>query len=140
MRHFFAAGGRMIDSSPMYGSAQDVIGEGWRRLGKSARLFAADKVWTGAGASGPAQIETARRLWGVPSFDLLQVHNLLVWQENLPTLFKMKAAGRLRHVGITGAKLNCSAWRRIRPHSQRSGCKASALLCFVPCIRPISPH
>lgn len=101
MRHFFAAGGRMIDSSPMYGSAQDVIGEGWRRLGKSARLFAADKVWTGAGASGAAQIETSRRLWGVPSFDLLQVHNLLAWREHLPTLFKMKAAGRLRYVGIT---------------------------------------
>jgi diketogulonate reductase-like aldo/keto reductase len=101
MRHFFDAGGRMIDSSPMYGSAQEVIGEGLQQLGKPARLFAADKVWIGSGARGPRQIETSRRHWGVPRFDLLQVHNLLAWQEHLPTLFAMKAAGRLRYVGIT---------------------------------------
>jgi diketogulonate reductase-like aldo/keto reductase len=101
MREFFAAGGRIIDSSPMYGSAQDVIGEGLRQLGRPARLFAADKVWIGSGARGPEQIEASRRLWGVPKFDLLQVHNLLAWQEHLPTLFAMKAAGRLRYVGIT---------------------------------------
>lgn len=101
MRNFFAAGGRMIDSSPMYGSAQEVIGDGLRQLGKPARLFSADKVWIGSGARGPAQIDTSRRHWGVPAFDLLQVHNLLAWQEHLPTLFAMKAAGRLRYVGIT---------------------------------------
>jgi diketogulonate reductase-like aldo/keto reductase len=101
MRHFFAAGGRMIDSSPMYGSAQEVIGEALQQLGKPARLFAADKVWVGSGARGPEQIETSRRHWGVPSFDLLQVHNLLAWQDHLATLFAMKAAGRLRYVGIT---------------------------------------
>jgi diketogulonate reductase-like aldo/keto reductase len=101
MRHFFAAGGRMIDSSPMYGSAQEVIGDGLRRLGKHERLFAADKVWIGAGARGPAQIAESGRRWGVPKFDLLQVHNLLAWEEHLPALFAMKAAGRLRYVGIT---------------------------------------
>lgn len=101
MRQFFTAGGRMIDSSPMYGSAQEVIGEGLRELGKPARLFAADKVWTGSGARGPEQIESSRRHWGVARFDLLQVHNLLAWHEHLPTLFAMKAAGRLRYVGIT---------------------------------------
>jgi diketogulonate reductase-like aldo/keto reductase len=101
MRHFFAAGGRLIDSSPMYGSSQEVIGDGLRQLGKAARLFSADKVWIGSGARGPEQIETSRRRWGVPSFDLLQVHNLLAWQEHLPALFAMKAARRLRYVGIT---------------------------------------
>ncbi len=101
MRHFFAAGGRMIDSSPMYGSAQEVIGDALRQLGKPARLFAADKVWIGSGARGPEQVEASRRHWGVPGFDLLQVHNLLAWPEHLPTLFAMKAAGRLRYVGIT---------------------------------------
>jgi diketogulonate reductase-like aldo/keto reductase len=100
MRHFFAAGGRMVDSSPMYGSAQEVIGEGVRQL-KPARLFAADKVWIGSGARGPDQIGQSRRLWGVPGFDLLQVHNLLAWEEHLRTLFAMKAAGQLRYVGIT---------------------------------------
>ena len=98
---FFAAGGRMIDSSPMYGSSQATIGHGLARLGAQAGVFSADKVWISSGARGPAQIETSRRLWGVPRFDLLQVHNLLDWEEHLPTLLAMKAAGRLRYVGIT---------------------------------------
>jgi diketogulonate reductase-like aldo/keto reductase len=101
MRAFFEAGGRLIDSSPMYGSAQDVIGDGLARLGHPRALFAADKVWIGAGARGPEQIETSRQRWRVPRLDLLQVHNLLAWQEHLPTLTAMKAEGRLRYVGIT---------------------------------------
>jgi diketogulonate reductase-like aldo/keto reductase len=101
MRNFFLHGGRLIDSSPMYGSAQEVIGYGLKKLGYPAKLFSADKVWISDGADGPRQIEQSRRLWGVPRFDLLQVHNLLAWEEHLPTLFAMKAAGRLRYVGIT---------------------------------------
>lgn len=100
MRAFFAGGGRLIDSSPMYGSAQDVIGEAVQAI-KPARLFSADKVWIGGGARGPGQIETSRRLWRVPRFDLLQVHNLLSWEEHLPQLLAMKKEGRLRYVGIT---------------------------------------
>ena len=101
MRAFFQAGGRLIDSSPMYGSAQEVIGYGLKKLGTPKTLFAADKVWIADGAEGRAQIENSRRLWGIPRFDLLQVHNLLSWQAHLPTLFAMKAAGQLRYVGIT---------------------------------------
>jgi len=101
MKQFFAAGGRMIDSSPMYGSAQAVIGAGLGTLGTPPGLFSADKVWISPGARGPDQIERSRRLWGVPRFDLLQVHNLLAWEEHLDTLLAMKAAGRVRYVGIT---------------------------------------
>ena len=101
MRAFLAAGGRMIDSSPMYGSSQAVIGHGLARLGGTPSLFAADKVWVGSGALGPAQIEESRRHWNLPRFDLLQVHNLLGWEAHLPALLAMKAAGRLRYVGIT---------------------------------------
>ncbi len=101
MRAFFAAGGRLIDSSPMYGSSQEVIGEGIKKAGNASRLFAATKVWISGGSNGPAQIEESRRFWGVPKFDLLQVHNLLSWEEHLPTLFAMKAAGTLRYVGVT---------------------------------------
>lgn len=100
MRQFFASGGRLIDSSPMYGSAQEVIGEAVGKL-KPAQLFSADKVWIGAGAQGPAQAEASRRLWQVPRFDLLQVHNLLAWEAHLPMLLRMKREGRLRYVGIT---------------------------------------
>jgi len=100
MRQFFAGGGRTIDSSPMYGSAQDVIGEAVQAL-KPPTLFSADKVWISGGARGPGQIETSRKLWRVPRFDLLQVHNLLSWEEHLRTLQAMKKEGRLRYVGIT---------------------------------------
>ena len=100
MRQFFVGGGRLIDSSPMYGSAQDVIGEAVQAI-KPPRLFSADKVWISGGARGPQQIETSRRLWRVPRFDLLQVHNLLSWEEHLKTLQAMKKEGRLRYVGIT---------------------------------------
>ena len=75
MGAFLDAGGRMIDSSPMYGSAQEVIGAGLKKLGRGREVFAADKVWTSSG--GPAQIEASRRHWGIERFDLLQVHNLL---------------------------------------------------------------
>jgi diketogulonate reductase-like aldo/keto reductase len=101
VRAFFAAGGRMIDSSPMYGSSQPTIGHALARLGHPPALFSAEKVWTGDAARGAAQIEASRAFWGVPRFDLLQVHNLLAWQEHLPRLLEMKAAGRLRYVGIT---------------------------------------
>jgi aryl-alcohol dehydrogenase-like predicted oxidoreductase len=99
LRAFFAAGGGMIDSSPMYGSAQAVIGRGLQDLGRPPGLFAADKVWTPF--AGPAQIEQSRKLWGVSGFDLLQVHNLLAWETHLQTLKAMKAEGKLRYVGIT---------------------------------------
>jgi diketogulonate reductase-like aldo/keto reductase len=101
MRAFFEAGGRMIDSSPMYGSSHKVIGYGLRKLGHPEQLFSADKVWTSAGSRGAAQIEASRRFWGVPQFDLVQVHNLLSWDEHLRTLAVMKGQGQLRYVGIT---------------------------------------
>ena len=99
MRAFFAAGGRLIDSSPMYGSSQEVIGYGLARLGRPTTLFSADKVWTSS--EGAGQIEESREHWGIQRFDLLQVHNLLAWEEHLPLLLAMKAEGRLRYVGIT---------------------------------------
>ena len=99
MRAFFRGGGRVIDSSPMYGSSQEVIGYGLRKLGPPWPLFSAEKVWTSSGAA--EQIDETRRHWGVDAFDLLQVHNLLAWETHLPRLFAMKAEGRLRYVGIT---------------------------------------
>jgi diketogulonate reductase-like aldo/keto reductase len=101
MAAFFEAGGSMIDSSPMYGSSQPVIGYGLQKLGQPSALFSAEKVWTSSATAGPAQIEQSRRFWGVPKFDLVQVHNLLAWKPHLQTLFQMKAAGALRYVGIT---------------------------------------
>ena len=99
MRAFFAAGGRLIDSSPMYGSAQGVVGEGLRTLGAQRQGFSAEKVWTGG--DGAAQLEATRAQWQLPRFDLLQVHNLLAWEKQLPLLQALKEGGQLRYVGIT---------------------------------------
>ena len=98
---FLAGGGRLIDSSPMYGSSQPTIGYGLRKKASPEGIFSADKVWTADTDGGAAQIERSRAAWGVPQFDLLQVHNLLAWEAHLPLLFKMKADGKLRYVGIT---------------------------------------
>ena len=99
VRAFLEAGGRLIDSSPMYGSSQGVVGDALRSLGAQQKVFSADKVWTSA--DGAAQAESSRRLWQVPRFDLLQVHNLLAWEKQLPLLLAMKERGQLRYVGIT---------------------------------------
>ncbi|MFC3693913.1 aldo/keto reductase [Chenggangzhangella methanolivorans] len=101
MRAFFEAGGRMIDSSPMYGSAQAVVGHGLKKLGSQQALFSAEKVWISSGRDGPGQIEQTRRFWGVPRFDLLQVHNLLAFDSHFETLEAMKAEGKVRYVGVT---------------------------------------
>jgi diketogulonate reductase-like aldo/keto reductase len=101
LRAFFAAGGGLVDSSPMYASSEEVIGHVLGKLDMPPGLFSATKVWTSDGEDGPPEIEESRRLWGVDRFDLLQVHNLVAWEPHLETLFAMKAAGRLRYVGIT---------------------------------------
>ena len=102
MRNFFAAGGRMIDSSPMYGSSQDVIGYGLGEARQAAgRLFRRQGLDLLRRRAARRRSRSRASIWDVPRFDLLQVHNLLSWQEHLPTLFAMKAAGELRYVGIT---------------------------------------
>jgi len=97
---FFAHGGRMIDSSPMYGSSQAVVGRALRAAGRVDDVFAADKIWA-AGEHTEAQAERTREAWGVGTLDLLQVHNLDDWEHHLPRLRRMKDRGRIRHVGIT---------------------------------------
>lgn len=101
LRVFFDRGGGMVDSSPMYGSSQAVVGWCWERLGRPAGLISATKVWTPLGEDARAQMAEARRLWGVDRFDVMQVHNLVDWEKNLAILFEEKRAGRIRYVGIT---------------------------------------
>ena len=98
LRAFFAAGGRLVDSSPMYGASEEVIGAG---LPDAAPLFAATKVWTVGSLAGRRQIESSKSLWRVRRFDLLQVHNFLDWETHLATLARMKAEGAVRYIGVT---------------------------------------
>ncbi|MBE0598289.1 MAG: aldo/keto reductase [Desulfuromonadales bacterium] len=98
---FFDHGGELIDSSPMYGEAERVVGELLRRLGHPDQLFAATKVWTDGARAGIRQMEDSRRKWGVRRFDLMQIHNLRDWQTHLKILKGWKEEGKIRYLGIT---------------------------------------
>lgn len=98
---FFEHGGGLIDSSPMYGSAPDVMGYALQQLGTPESLFSAEKVWSPAGGSAREQVAELKSRWNVEHFDLVQVHNLTDWREHLAALQEMKAEGIIRHVGIT---------------------------------------
>ena len=101
LKAFFAAGGGLVDSSPMYGSAADTLGYALRQLGKPKSLFSAEKVWSPAGGTTREQVASLARRWGLRTFDLVQVHNLDDWQQHLPVLRELKAGGVIRYLGIT---------------------------------------
>jgi diketogulonate reductase-like aldo/keto reductase len=101
LRTFFARGGGMIDSSPMYGSAEKVVGYCSSRLGKPEGLFSATKVWTRSTRGGRGQAQDSLNLWQVDRLDLQQVHNLVNWQGHLPMLRELKDQGKIRYLGIT---------------------------------------
>lgn len=97
----FAAGGSVIDSSPMYGRAEATAGEILAQGGRRARAFVATKVWTRGRAEGVRQMEASLGLLRSDRVELMQVHNLVDWKPHLATLRAWKAEGRVRHVGIS---------------------------------------
>jgi diketogulonate reductase-like aldo/keto reductase len=101
LRAFLEQGGGMVDSSPMYGTSEEVVGHCWEQLGRPPGLFSATKVWTPDAQEGPVQVRQSERLWGVERLDLEQVHNLVAWREHLGLLRDLKADGRIRYLGIT---------------------------------------
>ncbi|WP_417551104.1 aldo/keto reductase [Methylophaga sp.] len=101
VKTFFELGGGLIDSSPMYGSAPDVMGYALQKLGIPDSLFSAEKVWSPAGGTAREQVTDLQARWKVEQFDLVQVHNLTDWREHLAALREMKAEGKIRHIGIT---------------------------------------
>jgi len=101
LQTFFDMGGGVIDSSPMYGTSEAVIGYCLERIENTQPLFAATKVWTPLKWLGPGQMAESRELWDVERFDLMQIHNLLNWEGHLETLLEDKAAGRIRYIGMT---------------------------------------
>lgn len=101
LREFAQPAGRLIDTSPMYGNAERVIGELSAELGLGGRMFLATKVWTQGREAGIRQMEESMRLLGSRRLDLIQVHNLVDWRAHLTTLRDWKQAGRVRYVGIT---------------------------------------
>lgn len=101
LRKFFEMGGGMVDSSPMYGSAEDVMGYCLQRLGSTKKLFSATKVWTPSDVEGVEQVADSMRLWGLNKFDLFQIHNLVNWENHLAMLRERKQQGDIRYIGIT---------------------------------------
>jgi diketogulonate reductase-like aldo/keto reductase len=101
LKTFFKLGGGMVDSSPMYNSSEQVIGECRELLGNDAGLFSATKVWTPGRWLGVKQMQRSQRLWGVSRLDLMQIHNMLDWETHLETLKAWKADGKIRYIGIT---------------------------------------
>ncbi len=101
LRALFAAGGSVVDSSPMYGRAEDVAGRLLEETGAHARAFVATKVWTSGREAGIRQMEASFRLLRAKTIDLMQVHNLVDWRTHLPVLRDWKAQGRIRYVGVT---------------------------------------
>lgn len=98
---FHKAGGKLIDSSPMYGSAESVAGDLAAELGLREKLFIATKVWTRGRAEGIAQMETSFRRLKVKQMDLMQVHNLLDVEVHTKTLRAWKEQKKVRYIGIT---------------------------------------
>ena len=101
LSEFVRFGGRVIDSSPMYGRAESVAGEIAADLGVHKQLFIATKVWTRGREAGVKQMEESFRRLRTQRMDLMQVHNLLDWETHLRTLRAWKAEGKVRYIGVT---------------------------------------
>lgn len=116
LQAFFDNGGALIDSSPMYGSSEEVIGKSLKAINNQGKLFAATKVWILGKQSGMQQMGASLKLWDVKRFDLMQIHNMLDWETHWETLKTWKAEGRIRYIGITTS------------HGRRHGDLAKAMM------------
>jgi aryl-alcohol dehydrogenase-like predicted oxidoreductase len=101
LAQLLAAGGSVVDSSPMYGSAEQVVGDLLQSADSHERTFLATKVWTSGRQAGVEQMERSMALLRADHIDLMQVHNLQDWRTHLPTLRAWKAEGRISYVGVT---------------------------------------
>jgi aryl-alcohol dehydrogenase-like predicted oxidoreductase len=101
LRSFLDGGGRVVDTSPMYGRSEEVVGELLAALRPAQRPFLATKVWTSGREEGERQVAASMGLLRADRLDLLQVHNLLDWRAHLPAMRAARDAGRVRYLGVT---------------------------------------
>ncbi|SEU37646.1 aldo/keto reductase [Stigmatella erecta] len=101
LRTFVALGGTLVDSSPMYGHSEEVVGTLAEKTGLQPKLFLATKVWTSGKAEGVRQMEDSLRKLRTQRVDLMEVHNLVDAGTHLDTLRAWKEKGRVRYVGVT---------------------------------------
>jgi len=106
---FAGGGGTVIDTSPMYGRAESVLGDLIDELHLRPKFWLATKVWTSGQAEGLRQIETSMRRLRTSTLELVQIHNLLDWREHVPTLRKLKESSKIRYTGITHYRADAHA-------------------------------
>lgn len=101
LQAFFDHGGALVDSSPMYGNAEETFGDVLQNVTRRDALFAATKVWSEGKQEGIDQMYRSMGRMRVTRFDLMQIHNLLDWQTHMETLKEWKAEGKIRYIGVT---------------------------------------
>ncbi len=99
--HFAELGGRLVDTSPMYGNAETVVGTIAAESQLTHRLFWATKIWVTGKAAGVEQLKESQRRLQAQPLDLVQIHNLIDWRTHLATLEEWKSEGRIRYLGVT---------------------------------------
>lgn len=98
---FVDFGGQVVDSSPMYGTSEKVVGDVAQQINVQKKLFYATKVWTDGKQQGIEEMERSMRLMRTDKMDLMQIHNLVDWETHIKTLYDWKEKGRVRYIGIT---------------------------------------
>jgi diketogulonate reductase-like aldo/keto reductase len=101
LRALVDGGGTVVDTSPMYGRAESVLGDLTAELGLRPKLWLATKVWTRGQQAGADQVAESMRRLGTDRLELVQIHNLLDWREHVPTLRSLQQDGKVRYLGIT---------------------------------------
>ncbi len=106
LRRFVALGGTLVDTAPIYGNAEEVIGRLVGELGIEKQLFLATKVRTYGKEAGIEQMQSSERLLGKRPLDLMQVHSLIDLQTQLENLRRWKEAGRVRYIGVSHSRVS----------------------------------
>jgi diketogulonate reductase-like aldo/keto reductase len=101
LKTLLSKGGTVIDSSPMYGRSEEVVGDLSSELNVNDKLFMATKVWTTGKESGIRQMNTSLRLMRRKTIELMQIHNLTDWETHIKTLRQWKDEGKIKYVGLT---------------------------------------
>jgi diketogulonate reductase-like aldo/keto reductase len=101
LRLLFDAGGSLVDSSPMYGRSEGVVGDLLEKMQARPKAFLATKVWTRGEGAGVRQMDQSLARFRADFVDLMQIHNLVDWKTHLRTLRAWKEDGRIRYIGIT---------------------------------------
>ena len=133
LKVLFEAGGSVIDTSPMYGAAEGVVGDLLAAAGTRDKAFIATKVWTSGRDNGIAQMKKSMALLKTDRLDLMQIHNLVDWRTHLPTLRAWKDEGRIRYLGVTHyTQRPTPSWKRCCARRNGTSCRSTTRSTIAP--------